>query len=96
MINLAAVPAAADESFRDTAPGAWLLSHVPWSQAEHEISAMPAGTVAAEALGIPEGAPCLVIERRTWNADHVVTFVRLTYAGASHSLVARFGPTGDA
>ena len=92
LINLAAVPAAADEPFEETAPGPWLLSRVPWSQAEHEISAVAASDIIATALEIPVGTSCLVIERRTWNADHVVTFVRLTYVGASHSVIARFGP----
>jgi hypothetical protein len=32
-----------------------------------------------------------VIERKTWSANHAITFVRLTYAGA-HELVASFAP----
>jgi GntR family histidine utilization transcriptional repressor len=93
LINTVAVPGAVDESFADIAPGAWLLSRVPWNAAEHEIRAVAADAAMAAALDIPVGAPCLVIERRTWNADHVVTFVRLSYAGASHSLIARFAPS---
>jgi len=91
-INLEAVPGAADASFTDEAPGSWLLRRVPWNEAEHEISARGASGPAAGALGVAMGTPCLVIERRTWNEAHVVTFVRLTYPGESHTLIARFGP----
>ncbi|TIO12438.1 MAG: UTRA domain-containing protein, partial [Mesorhizobium sp.] len=47
----------------------------------------------AAALDIEAGAPCLVVERRTWSAEHPVTHVRFTYAAESHTLVARFTPS---
>lgn len=93
VINLAAVPDAADERFIERAPGPWLVSRVPWSMAEHAISAVPADGRIAVALGIAEGAACLVIERRTWSAENPVTHVRLIYPGDSHRLVARFSPS---
>jgi GntR family histidine utilization transcriptional repressor len=92
LINLGAVPDASEESFVGIAPGTWLIGHVPWSAAEHTIRAMAADASAAKALGIARGAACLIVERRTWSADEPVTFVRLTYAGESHALVARFAP----
>jgi GntR family histidine utilization transcriptional repressor len=92
LINLSAVPDAAEESFADIAPGTWLIGHVPWSAAEHTIRAVAADARAAKALGIARGAACLIVERRTWSADEPVTFVRLTYAGESHALVAKFAP----
>jgi GntR family histidine utilization transcriptional repressor len=92
LINLAAVPAAKDETFADTAPGPWLLAHVPWSAAEHTIRATAAGDATAADLAVAPGSACLVIERRTWSAGEPVTFVRFTYAGDGHALVARFTP----
>ncbi len=93
LISLAAVPEAADESFAEMAPGPWLVSRVPWNAAEHTIRATAANPGSAAALGIAAGTACLVIERRTWSADQPVTHVRLTYAGDSHALVARFAPS---
>lgn len=93
LINLAAVPEAADEKFLDIAPGPWLIGRVPWSEAEHRIRAIAAGAQMAAALDIKAGAPCLVVERRTWSAEHPVTHVRFTYAAESHTLVARFTPS---
>ncbi|KQU79570.1 histidine utilization repressor [Mesorhizobium sp. Root102] len=93
LINLTAVPEAADEEFVVIAPGPWLIGRVPWSEAEHRIRAVAADRHIAVALDIAAGAPCLVVERRTWSADHPVTHVRFTYAAESHTLVARFRPS---
>jgi GntR family histidine utilization transcriptional repressor len=91
-ISLAAVPEAAEESFEEIAPGPWLLSRVPWNAAEHTIRAVAADENVAKMLGLARQSPCLVVQRRTWSSDQPVTYVRLTYAGETHSLVARFAP----
>ena len=91
-ISLSSVPEAAEESFEEIAPGPWLLSRVPWNAAEHTIRAIAADEHVANMLAVPRHSPCLVVNRRTWSADQPVTNVRLTYAGETHSLVARFAP----
>jgi GntR family histidine utilization transcriptional repressor len=94
LINLAAVPDAADQGFEDNAPGPWLIGRIPWSAAEHRISATAADAETAAALDISEGSACLVVERRTWSAGSLpVTHVRFIYAAGSHALVARFTPS---
>jgi len=90
LIDLEAVPEAAKANFAIEPPGSWLLHHVPWTEAEHSISAIVADEAAAAALGIALGAPCLVIDRRTWRSGRTLTAVRLIYPGESHTLVARF------
>jgi GntR family histidine utilization transcriptional repressor len=91
-ISLDAVPEAAEESFDAVAPGPWLLARVPWNAAEHTIRAVAADENMAKMLSVPRHSACLVVQRRTWSADQPVTNVRLTYAGETHSLVARFAP----
>ncbi|MFK0688665.1 histidine utilization repressor [Mesorhizobium sp. IMUNJ 23033] len=93
LINLTAVVEAGEEEFLEIAPGPWLIGRVPWSEAEHRIRAIAADQHIADALDIEPGAPCLVVERRTWSAEHPVTHVRFTYAAESHTLVARFRPS---
>lgn len=93
LISLDAVPEADTEAFLDTAPGPWLVERVPWSAAEHRISATAADRRIATALDIAAAAPCLVVERRTWSAERPVTHVRFVYAADSHALVARFAPS---
>jgi GntR family histidine utilization transcriptional repressor len=93
IINLQAVPAAVDEAFEEQSPGAWLFNHVPWTSAEHRIRAEGAEPEIAAALKLRRGAPCLVIERRTWANALAVTQVRLTYPAEARELVARFSPS---
>ena len=90
LIDLEAVPEAATADFANEPPGSWLLHHVPWTEAEHTISAIVADDRTAAALDIAVGAPCLVIERHTWRSARTLTAVRLLYPGDSHRLVARF------
>jgi len=90
LIDLDAVPEAGTADFAAEPPGSWLLHHVPWTEAEHAISAISADDEAAGALEIAIGAPCLVIDRHTWRSGRPLTAVRLIYPGDSHKLVARF------
>lgn len=92
LINLQAVPEAGNETFAEVSPGAWLLRQVPWMLAEHRIRAAAAPADAAVALRIKAKTPCLIVERTTRSKDSVITFVRLTYPGGMHELVASFTP----
>lgn len=92
LINVAAAPQAREADFAGTPPGTWLLHHVPWTEAEHRISAAAAGP-AGRALGVPAATACLVLERRTWRAQDRITDVRLTFPGEAYDLVARFTPS---
>lgn len=96
LIHLAAVPEAADADFAAAPPGSWLLGHVPWTEAEHRISAANVSKVVAATLGLAPTAACLVLERRTWRGDERITHVRLTFPGEAYDLVARFAPQGPA
>jgi histidine utilization repressor len=92
LISLASVPEALSADFATTPPGSWLLRHVPWTEAEHRISALGAPARLAEPLGVPKGTACLSLERRTWRAGETVTYVRQLFRGDAYDLVARFAP----
>jgi len=91
--GLAAVPEAAGADFPTQPPGAWLLHHVPWTEAESRISAVGAEAGVAELLALDPGAALLAVERRTWRAGAPVTRVRQLFPGEAYDLVARFGPS---
>jgi GntR family transcriptional regulator, histidine utilization repressor len=90
LINLQAVTGAASESFAQISPGAWLLQQVPWNVAEHRIRAAGALPEIAAQLQIKSGSPCLIVERTTRSVVSPITFVRLTYPGNLHELIATF------
>lgn len=92
LISLTAVPEVAEVDFSETSPGRWLLAHVPWTEAEHRITAVNAEDSLAEHLQIEAGAACLSVERRTWRGDEHITYVRQIFAGETYDLVAKFGP----
>lgn len=91
-INLALLPDAADQNFTDNGPVAWLLAAAPWTEAEHTVSARNADARLAELIDTQSGVACLVLERRTFQGDAVVTFARLTHPGDRHKMTERFAP----
>lgn len=93
LIALDAAPEAEDADFTRLPPGGWLLAHMPWSEAEHRISAIGADPETAAHLGLTDGAACLRLERRTWRDGQGVTWAWQTFPGAAYDLVARFSPT---
>lgn len=95
LINLAAVPVAAEVDFAAEAPGTWLVRNVPWTDAEHVISAEEATRDIARLLSIRVGTACLVVERRTWNDGEPITWARLVHPGDRRRLVGRFRSGND-
>lgn len=93
-IALGATPEAAAQDFTATAPGSWLLAHVPWSDARHRISAIGADADQAAALDLVPGEACLKLERWTWRSGALVTYVRQIFPGGRYDLVAEFKPFG--
>jgi len=94
LINLDAVPEAADVDFAEKPPGTWLVEHVPWTEAEHRIVAVNAGSAYGAALGVAPEAACMLVERRTWREGQTITLVRQVFPGHLYSLTARFTPAG--
>jgi GntR family histidine utilization transcriptional repressor len=94
LISLASVPEAQNVDFAQESPGTWLLGHVPWTQAEHRITAVNADADTAQTLDIEVRAACLALERRTWRASEHITHVRQIFPGTHYDLIARFAPKG--
>ena len=92
LVSLKAAPDMADADFAAEPPGAWLLEHVAWTEAESRISAINADADVARILAVDPGAACLVVDRRTWRGPDHVTRVRQIFPGEAYDLVARFGP----
>lgn len=93
LIALKAAPSALRADFTNVSPGAWLLEHVPWTQAEHRVSAINADRAMANALGVRANAACLKLERRTWRGEVPVTHVVQTFHGDTYHLAGSFTPT---
>lgn len=93
-INLKAVPQAKRVDFSAISPGAWLLRHIPWTEASHRISAINPDREVARVLKVTSGVACLQIERTTWRNRTSITHVRQIFPGDRYDLVANFSPSG--
>ena len=89
-VNPAPAPHYLDQDFSRITPHDYLTAVAPFSEGEHVVEALLPPKHIAEALGMPKGEPCLVIQRRTWSGGAVVTFVRLWFPASRYRLIGRF------
>ena len=80
-INLKSIPEAEQEKFEEVNPKEWPVNNVPWTHADHILSATNADAEKAELLSLAERDALFVIQHRTWSKENLVTYVRLYYPG---------------
>jgi GntR family transcriptional regulator, histidine utilization repressor len=88
-INLAAVPRAEAADFAMISPNEWLVSEVPYTNAEVRFSATRADRKISKHLKTVVGEPIFLAERTTWLSETPVTNVRLYFAPA-YQMIARY------
>jgi GntR family histidine utilization transcriptional repressor len=88
-INLEALPQAGDADFTEIGPNEWLVSAIPFSDAEISFSAALADAKMADYLGGTDGAPLFTMERSTWWQDQANTYVRLSFR-PGHRMTTRY------
>ena len=59
---------------------------MPWTNADHILSATNADTEKAQLLSLAERDALFVIQRRTWSKENLVTYVRLYYPGLFYQM----------
>ena len=93
-VNPKAAPDFLTQDFEQVQPSEYLLKVVPLDEVEHVVDAVAATADEAELLEIRPGQPCLVLTRRTWASQVVVTFVRCIHPGTRYRLGTRFQVSG--
>jgi len=88
-INLAALPQAREADFSSVGPNEWLVSTIPFSDAEISFSATSADLEMAEYLGCTQGDPLFTTERSTWWESRAITYVKLSFR-PGHRMTARY------
>lgn len=74
------------QDFTRTTPNAFLTSIAPIAKTEQFIEAVLPQPWECKLLAIARWEPCILIRRRTWSRDQVVTAVRLLYPGSRYRL----------
>ena len=90
-MNIEAIPAAGKQDFQDMPPGQWLLRNAGWSWVRKRITAVNATPKMAELLQVPVGAACVVLERRMYRGDVIISMAYLTHPGDRFALDGDFG-----
>jgi GntR family histidine utilization transcriptional repressor len=80
------VPGYLEQDFSALTPNEYLSRVCPISSIEHIVEAVLAARDAQKLLAIDAGTPCILVNRRTWSNDRLVSFARLTHPGPRYKL----------
>lgn len=83
-----------EQDFSVTTAHDYLTAIAPPSRVEHIVEAVVADPEARRLLKIGPHEPCLLMRRRTWWGDRVVSAARLLYPGTRYRLEGRFVQAG--
>lgn len=79
-------PGYLEQEFTTLTPNEFLSRVCPISSIEHIVEAVLASKEAQKLLAIDAGTPCILVNRRTWSDNRLVSFARLTHPGPRYKL----------
>ena len=85
-----AAPAYGRQNFTKITPNQYLMQVAPLQGFDHEISAVPPDERLVELLALAKDEPCLLLVRRTWSADRIVSHAELYHPGFRFKLADSF------
>lgn len=85
-VNPRWVPHYLETDFSQTTPNEVLVAACPISDMEHIVEAVHIDAATAAHLDIEPNAACLSMIRRTWSANHLVSYARLYHPGDRYKL----------
>lgn len=85
-VNPAVAPGYLQADFHAVTPNFFLSEVAPIARAEQFIEAVAAQAWESRLLSITRTEPCLLVRRRTWSGEAVVSSVRLLYPGSRYTL----------
>ena len=91
-VDLRLAPDYLDLDFSRTTAYRYLMTVAPLQKAEHELTAVLPTPEQQQMLAIREGEPCLLLRRRTWSEERLVSYAELLYPGSRYSFGGVFGP----
>jgi len=90
IVNTHVAPHYLAQDFTLTTPHAYLSQVAPLTEGEHIVEAVRASLQERDWLHIDADEPCLLIRRRTWSVNHIVSHARLLFPGSRYRLQGRF------
>lgn len=91
-VNLKAVPNYLDLDLSETSAHRHLMQAAPLQKAEHQLTATLPAKNQCDFLQVQPNEPCLLIKRKTWSEDVLVSYAELLYPGSRYSFGGVFIP----
>lgn len=81
LVNPLLAPDYLEQDFQQTTPNHYLSQVAPLMEADHLVEAILPDTASAGILQISNSQPCLLVTRRTYSAQGMVSFAKLIHPG---------------
>ncbi len=91
-VDLRTAPRYLEVDFSITTAHRYLMKAAPLQKAEHELTAVLPNREQQVFLDIGPDEPCLLLRRRTWSRDRLVSYAELLYPGSRFSFGGVFEP----
>ena len=88
-VNAELVPDYIKQDFSVTTPNQYLCELFPLSEIEHIVEAVLPTSSEQDALNISAETPCLLVKRRTWSGNNLISYARLVHPGNLYRLSSR-------
>ncbi|MDA3902186.1 MAG: histidine utilization repressor [Desulfuromusa sp.] len=88
-VNAVIVPNYIKQDFSVTTPSQYLSELFPLSEIEHIVEAILPNSQEQDLLNISADTPCLLVNRRTWSANNLISCARLVHPGNLYRLSSR-------
>ncbi|WP_038174364.1 histidine utilization repressor [Vibrio pacinii] len=88
-VNAHYAPNYLEQDFSQMTPNQYLSENCPLSAIEHTVEAIVAGDAVRVALRLAVSEPCLLLNRRTWSDDKLVSTALLYHPGTRYKLSSK-------
>jgi GntR family histidine utilization transcriptional repressor len=88
-VNASLVPEYLQQDFSEMTPSEYLSELFPLSEVEHVVEAVLPSQQEQELLDISVDTPCLLVNRRTWSKNKLISYARLVHPGDHYRLGSR-------
>ncbi len=88
-VNSSYAPKYIKQDFSTTTPNQYLSDNCPLSAIEHTVEAINPEVHIRDALELKSFEPCLLLNRRTWSGDKLVSSAQLFHPGTRYKLSSK-------
>ena len=88
-VNASLVPEYLHQDFSQMTPSEYLSELFPLSEVEHVVEAILPNRFEQKLLKISAETACLLVKRRTWSRNNLVSYARLVHPGDRYRLGSR-------